>query len=264
MPASLSSSNLLALLVLALLSPLQWSFYLGGALQLTSSQSQKLLLRWTGQAAPLGCAFRQRTFITAASTEAEQQEQEEYETPLKQMQSKHWHCVGISHLIASHRVASHRVVLRCTASHLIASHCCIASYRVALHCIASLAFDCVALFRLRCIALHCIASRCIASHCIASHCLASLHITMRCFALLSTAPTYFPKTHISYPPHFFRISVTFDCEEIDPDDLSELLYEIGTLSVSVEVLSEKKVSSSRIKSCIFHVVSRTYDFIHNP
>ena len=42
------------------------------------------------------------------------------------------------------------------------------------------------------------------------------------------------------PLHLYT-TVTFDCEQIDPDDLSELMFEIGTLSVSVEVLSEKKV-----------------------
>ena len=36
-----------------------------------------------------------------------------------------------------------------------------------------------------------------------------------------------------------QISLIFDCDRIDPDEISELLLELGTLSVSVEVQDEK-------------------------
>ena len=98
---TMPASNLsLALLVLALLSPLQWSF------RQLSPPPQKLLLRWTGQAAPRW-SFTRRQTMAAADTE-----QEEYDTPLKQMQSKQ----GIDHIsIALRLIALHSsVALRCT------------------------------------------------------------------------------------------------------------------------------------------------------
>ena len=36
-----------------------------------------------------------------------------------------------------------------------------------------------------------------------------------------------------------QLSITFNCDDIDPDELSELMFELGTLSVSVEVISER-------------------------
>ena len=38
-----------------------------------------------------------------------------------------------------------------------------------------------------------------------------------------------------------QLQLRFNCDEVDSDDLSELLFEVGTLSVSVEVQSEKDI-----------------------
>lgn len=44
-----------------------------------------------------------------------------------------------------------------------------------------------------------------------------------------------------------QLQIRFNCDEVDSDDISELLFEVGTLSVSVEVESEKDILDDRSK-----------------
>jgi ribosomal protein L11 methylase PrmA len=44
-----------------------------------------------------------------------------------------------------------------------------------------------------------------------------------------------------------QLQIRFNCDDVDSDDLSELLFEVGTLSVSVEVESEKDVMNDQTK-----------------
>jgi ribosomal protein L11 methyltransferase len=44
-----------------------------------------------------------------------------------------------------------------------------------------------------------------------------------------------------------QLQVLFNCDEVDSDSISELLFEVGTLSVSVEVMSEKDILNDESK-----------------
>ena len=44
-----------------------------------------------------------------------------------------------------------------------------------------------------------------------------------------------------------QLQIRFNCDDVDSDDLSELLFEVGTLSVSVEVESEKDIINDQSK-----------------
>jgi hypothetical protein len=44
-----------------------------------------------------------------------------------------------------------------------------------------------------------------------------------------------------------QLQIRFNCDEVDSDDISELLFEVGTLSVSVEVESEKEIINDQSK-----------------
>jgi ribosomal protein L11 methyltransferase len=44
-----------------------------------------------------------------------------------------------------------------------------------------------------------------------------------------------------------QLQIRFNCDDVDSDDISELLFEVGTLSVSVEVESEKDILNDQSK-----------------
>lgn len=44
-----------------------------------------------------------------------------------------------------------------------------------------------------------------------------------------------------------QLQIRFNCDDVDSDDISELLFEVGTLSVSVEVESEKDIINDQSK-----------------
>lgn len=44
-----------------------------------------------------------------------------------------------------------------------------------------------------------------------------------------------------------QLKLTFNCDDVDSDEISELLYEMGVLSVSVEVVNEKKYLNDETK-----------------
>jgi hypothetical protein len=44
-----------------------------------------------------------------------------------------------------------------------------------------------------------------------------------------------------------QLQIRFNCDDVDSDDISELLFEVGTLSVSVEVESEKEIINDQSK-----------------
>lgn len=78
-------------------------------------------------------------------------------------------------------------------------------------------------------------------------------ILLLCSPLVLSFRPFFPLRAVKFhdPQCFFssaetegyaplkQLSILLNCDEVDPDEISELLFEVGCLSVSVEVLSEK-------------------------
>ena len=66
------------------------------------------------------------------------------------------------------------------------------------------------------------------------------HLSQRHNSKLGTATTNAPETTKAPVAALKQLQIKFNCDDVDTEDLSDVLFELGTLSVSVEVKSERE------------------------